>query len=72
MFAEKYLGEWSRGMFSGIVSGKCQDHMQNYKFLHVSVMTCADLVNTQTHTRTDSFRTAVLLAQPSKLIINVG
>jgi len=40
--------------------------MQNYKTLHVAVMICATLVNTQTHTE---FFTSLLhvLAQPADL-----
>jgi len=40
--------------------------MQDYKSLHVTAI-CAALVNTQTHTPTDSFRLVILLAEPTKL-----
>jgi len=68
VFGKKYLGECSEELAAENVWIR----MQNYKFLHVVVMIYATLVNTQTHTQADSFRPVVLLAQPSKLITNVG
>ena len=41
--------------------------MQDYKSVRVEVVICAILVNTQTHTETDSFRLTILLTQPAAL-----
>ena len=39
--------------------------MQDYNSPRAAVMICTTLVNTQTHTHRDSFRLAILLAQPA-------
>jgi len=48
-------------------SGKCADSMQDYKSARLTVIICAILVNTQTHTHRESFWQAILLAQPAEL-----